>query len=437
MSGPRNNLEEIRSRINTGDRSYVRPVGKPRTESFKFKSLASENVPSGYPPLNSSKSTKLSTQSSLHTQFTRSEISSTSFRSIGGDNSSPPKRTLKRSSPESTSSSNKRLKVDNPLGTSNRINTSEPKSVDGFSSSDIQAPKSLRPIITSTERPSRQQTPQRRSPPNKPSRLDQLSMDRLVKLKSSRQQKTIDHADHLLARLKRRDDEDLDLDLIEKQYDLLKSSVKEVEEAILRRRGAENSLTSPGLSTSSASPAIQINKATGMTLRSPESSSSTTVHPPYFNFRSTAIRADISTGDTTISSTISTVSAVTASTMLSSPIKNGTPFRVSRTMDKVDEEEVLWAGMGEFDHNIFQTQRESPERRQKKSNEAEKGPAPIAASGLSPETESSKYRGHPSYIEALTVLRNTFGKEEFRRHQLTAIMETLAGKDVFQSALLG
>ncbi|KAG8771674.1 hypothetical protein FRC15_003268 [Serendipita sp. 397] len=327
--------------------------------------------------------------------------------------------------------------VDNPLGTSNRINTSEPKSVDGFSSSDIQAPKSLRPIITSTERPSRQQTPQRRSPPNKPSRLDQLSMDRLVKLKSSRQQKTIDHADHLLARLKRRDDEDLDLDLIEKQYDLLKSSVKEVEEAILRRRGAENSLTSPGLSTSSASPAIQISKATGMTLRSPESSSSTTVHPPYFNFRSTAIRADISTGDTTISSTISTVSAVTASTMLSSPIKNGTPFRVSRTMDKVDEEEVLWAGMGEFDHNIFQTQRESPERRQKKSNEAEKGPAPIVASGLSPETESSKYRGHPSYIEALTVLRNTFGKEEFRRHQLTAIMETLAGKDVFQSALLG
>ncbi|KAG8813723.1 ATP-dependent DNA helicase sgs1, partial [Serendipita sp. 399] len=171
MSGPRNNLDEIKRRINAGERSYVRPEGgKPRTESFKFKSLASENAPFGYPTLNAFKSTKLSTQSSLHTQFSRSESSTTSFRSITIENSSLPRRTLKRSSPESSSSSNKRFRLEQPLTTSNRFNTPEPTS----SSSDIQAPKLLKPVVPSTEGPGKQQTPQRHSPASKLSKLDQL-----------------------------------------------------------------------------------------------------------------------------------------------------------------------------------------------------------------------------------------------------------------------
>jgi hypothetical protein len=45
-----------------------------------------------------------------------------------------------------------------------------------------------------------------------------MSMERLLKLKLSRQQKTIDHADIFLGRLKTKDDDDdLDLELIEEQ----------------------------------------------------------------------------------------------------------------------------------------------------------------------------------------------------------------------------
>lgn len=421
MSRPRNNLEEIKRRVNSGETfTGSGDKSKPKNDGSKFKFASTESIPSIYPSLTTPRFQINKPAPSTSTQVGKSSAPSQSVAAPAPH--SPPRKSanpLKRQSPDGVSSSNKRVKRESPLSNSICVTATHPLPIGTLMSEVVHPPAPL--VLAKASGPASKSL----VPSEKSSKFDKMSLNTLLMLRSNRQAKTIEHADVIMDRLKKKaDDIDDDIDLIEQQYNLLKSSVKDVEEAIQRRRTEEDYNFTADASTSSP-----------FKTRDPSSDVKFLVSPKKDSVARTSIsiqrtetRTEVLVEDRTLTAA---TTAATASTLRSSP---GVAHK--RPDGDTPDDESLWEEFGDIggDHGELRTQWSSPVRTQQTRTitttfeESKAVSSTILSTGPRP---SDIYSGNKSYKEAHAVLRRIFKKESFRENQLDAVMATLQGNDVF------
>jgi hypothetical protein len=206
---------------------------------------------------------------------------------------------------------------------------------------------------------------------------------------------------------------------------LLKKSVKEVEEAISRRRGQGDLSASSDISFSSNTPPPTGSDSLPSSVSQKRD---ILVNKTVFSIEKTEITAV----DNILPSGSSSVPAV-------STLKSSTWTSQQTQAVETYDDDSLWAGLEDLDHDEVRTQPPTPPRAEElgllASVITDSLLHPTIDTALPPiseeESDPNEYQTNPIYQEAKTLLRRVFKKEKFRQNQAKAIMSTLEGKDVF------